>query len=98
MRKQIEHPKDVSEGFVDYVIALANDELQSANFTDEIMSRIIPEVDSKYRAQVQEKLKTATDGFIQTPDFAIEILLDVTSRDVKRSLPSSLFRPGMARR
>ncbi|RUP48663.1 exocyst complex component Sec6-domain-containing protein [Jimgerdemannia flammicorona] len=92
LRKQIERPDEVPEGFVDYVMAVANDNVRSADFTEAIVHRLENLVDAKYKAQVDEKLNTVMDGFLQVSTFARGILLDVTFNDV-RPIFGQMFCP-----
>ncbi|KAG2180069.1 hypothetical protein INT43_003856 [Umbelopsis isabellina] len=81
-RKQLEQPEEVPEGFVEYVMALANDMIKYADFAETITSRIMPLVDAHYKTQVEEKLTTAVDGFLQTAAQSREILLKLMFNDV----------------
>lgn len=90
LRKHIENPDEVPEGLVDYVMAVANDNVRSADFTEAIVRRLEPLVDAKYKAQVDDKLNTVMDGFLQVSTFARGILLEVTFNDV-RHIFSEMF-------
>lgn len=81
-RKQLEDPEGVPKGFVEYVMAMANDQIKCADFAEEIIKRIMPLVDGKYKAQVEDKLKTAVDGYMQIAASGRESLLEVTFNDV----------------
>ncbi|KAI9492343.1 exocyst complex component Sec6-domain-containing protein [Zychaea mexicana] len=82
-RKQLEEPEQAPEGFVEYVMAMSNDQIKCADFAEEILNRIIPLVEGKYKAQVQDKLTTAVDGYMQIAASGREALLEVTFNDVK---------------
>lgn len=83
MRKQTEQPDEVPGGFVEYVMALANDQIKYADFAESTTSRIIPLVDARYKSQVEEKLNTAVDGFLQTAALTREILLQLVFNDIQ---------------
>ncbi|KAF7724375.1 SNARE-binding exocyst subunit S6 [Apophysomyces ossiformis] len=83
LRKQIEQPNDVPRGFVEYVMALANDQIRCSDSAEEILRRVMPLVESRYKAQVEEKLSTCVDGYLQVAASAREALLEVTFNDIK---------------
>ncbi|KAI9249758.1 exocyst complex component Sec6-domain-containing protein [Phascolomyces articulosus] len=82
-RKQLDEPEQAPEGFVEYVMAMSNDQIKCADFAEEILNRIIPQVEGKYKAQVQDKLNMAVDGYMQIAASGREALLEVTFNDVK---------------
>lgn len=83
LRKQLDEPVDVPEGFVEYVMALANDQVKCADFADGLLERIVPLVESRYKVQAEEKLATAVKGYIHVASAAREALLDVTFNDIR---------------
>ncbi|KAI7868607.1 exocyst complex component Sec6-domain-containing protein [Spinellus fusiger] len=83
MRRQIEQPEDVPEGFVEYVMALANDQIKCSDFTEAILKRITPLVEAKYKTQVEDKLSVCVNGYLQIAASAREVLLEVTFNDIK---------------
>ena len=82
-RKQLEEPEQAPEGFVEYVMAMSNDQIKCADFAEEILNRIMPQVESKFKGQVQDKLNMAVDGYMQIAASGREALLEVTFNDVK---------------
>ncbi|KAI8975188.1 exocyst complex component Sec6-domain-containing protein [Mycotypha africana] len=83
LTKQLEQPEDVSVGFVEYVMALANDQIKCSDFANDILIRVPPIVDANYKAQVEDKLSTAIDGYLQIAASCREALLEVTFNDIK---------------
>ncbi|KAI9333387.1 exocyst complex component Sec6-domain-containing protein [Pilaira anomala] len=83
LQKQLEQPEDVPEGFVEYVMALANDQIKCSDFANDILIRVPPIVDANYKSQVEDKLSTAIDGYLQIAASAREALLEVTFGDIK---------------
>ncbi|KAG2179498.1 hypothetical protein INT44_006344 [Umbelopsis vinacea] len=83
MRKQLESPEEAPEGFVDYVIALSNDMIKYADFAESKTLKIMPMVDARYKSQVEEKLNTAVDGFLQTASLTRDILLRLVFNDIQ---------------
>ncbi|KAG0172586.1 SNARE-binding exocyst subunit S6 [Apophysomyces sp. BC1034] len=83
LRKQMEQPNDVPLGFVEYVMALANDQIRCSDSAEDIMKRVMPLVESRYKPQVEEKLSACVDGYLQVAASAREALLEVTFNDIK---------------
>ncbi|CAO3591110.1 unnamed protein product [Absidia cylindrospora] len=83
LRKQLDQPEDAPEGFVEYVMALANDQVKCADFADGLLKHIVPVVESRYKVQAEEKLDTAVEGYIHVATAAREALLDVTFNDIR---------------
>lgn len=83
LQKQLEQPEEVPEGFVEYVMALANDQIKCSDFANDILIRVPPIVDANYKTQVEDKLSTAIDGYLQIAASAREALLEVTFGDIK---------------
>ncbi|KAI8377568.1 exocyst complex component Sec6-domain-containing protein [Radiomyces spectabilis] len=92
MRKQLETPDEVPGDFVEYVMALANDQIKCSDFAEGILKRTMSLVEAKYKAQVEEKLSKALDGYIQIAASAREALLEVTFNDIKPVF-DELFTP-----
>ncbi|KAI9317436.1 exocyst complex component Sec6-domain-containing protein [Dichotomocladium elegans] len=91
-RWQLEEPETAPGGFVEYVMAMSNDQIKCADFAEEILNRILPMVEGKYKAQVQEKLTTAVDGYMQIAASGRDALLEVTYNDL-RPVFQELFTP-----
>lgn len=83
LQKQLDQPEDVPEGFVEYIMALANDQIKCSDFANDILMRVPPIVDANYKSQVEDKLSTAIDGYLQIAASAREALLEVTFGDIK---------------
>ncbi|CAG8489158.1 15915_t:CDS:2 [Funneliformis caledonium] len=89
LKKQIDKPDEVPPGFVDYVIALANDQIRCADFTDEVLNRLAPLLSEKYRNQINNDLEETMKGFLSVARAAKDTLLDVVFNDLKK--PFSQF-------
>ncbi|CAB4432178.1 unnamed protein product [Rhizophagus irregularis] len=89
LKRQIEKPDEVPPGFVDYVIALANDQIRCADFTDEVLNRLGPLLSEKYRNQINNDLEVAMKGFLSVARAAKDTLLDIVFNDLKK--PFSQF-------
>ncbi|CAG8492460.1 7351_t:CDS:2 [Acaulospora colombiana] len=83
LRKQIEKPDEASPGFVEYVIALANDQIRCADFTDAIVNRLSDSLSERYQNQINNDLNDAMDGFFLVAQAAKDSLLDIVFNDLK---------------
>ncbi|CAO3629331.1 unnamed protein product [Cunninghamella blakesleeana] len=83
LNKQIHQPDQVAPAFVEYAIALANDQIKCADFADAIAERVIPMVESRYKHQTEEKLNTTVNGYEHIAALAREALLEVTFNDIQ---------------
>lgn len=91
-KKQSEKPEEATVGLVDYVIALANDQLKCADFTEALLARLEPLVSEKYRVPMNERLNDAIDGNLDVARKCIGVLIDVIFLDLKPAT-KSLFGP-----
>ncbi|CAG8472560.1 9914_t:CDS:2 [Diversispora eburnea] len=83
LKKQIEKPNDAPAGFVEYVIALGNDQIRCADFTEAVVQRLQPLLSEKYRNQITNDLNETMDGFLIIARAAKDTLLDVVFNDLK---------------
>ena len=83
LQKQIENPESVPGGLVEYTIALANDQIRSADYTESLQSRLTPMVSKKYADTIAEELTQATDGFLNVAKQCLSGLLKMVFNDVR---------------
>lgn len=91
-KKFAEKPEDVPGGLVEYCIALANDQLKSADSTETLSARIEPLVSEKYRVPIHDHLNDAIDGFLDVAKKCQQALIDIIFNDLKPAL-KQLFQP-----
>ncbi|CAN6602387.1 exocyst complex component Sec6p [Trichomonascus vanleenenianus] len=72
----------VPGGLVEYLIALANDQIKGADYTEAISSRLSPAVSKKYRAQITSCLDQVCDGFIALAKACITGLISIIFSDL----------------
>ena len=89
-KKQVEKPDEVSGGLVEYAIALANDQIKSADFTETLTLRLEPLVSNKYKGIITDKLNEAMDGYLDVAKKCVQILIDVIFNDLKPATKSLL--------
>lgn len=91
-RKQIEKPEEAAGGLVEYSIALANDQLKSADFAETLSGRIEPLVSEKYQKTIHDRLNDAIDGYLDVAKKCTQTLIDIIFNDMKPAT-KLLFQP-----
>ncbi|GAA5907303.1 SNARE-binding exocyst subunit SEC6 [Sporobolomyces salmoneus] len=81
----------VPGGLVEYVMALANDQIKSADFTEALNNRLEPLVSTKYKTIIADKLNDAMDGFLDVAKRCVQVLIDVVFNDI-RPATKNLFQ------
>jgi exocyst complex component 3 len=82
-KKQTEKPEDVAGGLVEYCIALANDQIKSADYAEALLARLEPLVSEKYRVTINERLNDAIDGYLDVAKKCTQTLIDIIFNDLK---------------
>ncbi|KAG6829884.1 hypothetical protein H0H92_003153 [Tricholoma furcatifolium] len=82
-KKQIEKPDEVEGGLVEYCIALANDQIKSADYAEALLARLEPLVSEKYRVTINERLNDAIDGYLDVAKKCTQTLIDMILNDLK---------------
>ncbi|SCV74869.1 BQ2448_7898 [Microbotryum intermedium] len=84
-KRQVEakNPDEVPGGLVEYVMALANDQIRSADFTEVLNNRLEPLVSQKYKTAIADKLNDAMDGYLDVAKRCVQVLIDVVFNDLK---------------
>ena len=86
VKKQIETPEEVPDGLVEYTIALANDQILCADYTEAILGRTEPLVSKKYKAKISTGFGQSIDGFLDLAKFCLTIILQIVFNDLKPAL------------
>ncbi|KAI0072648.1 exocyst complex component sec6 [Panus rudis PR-1116 ss-1] len=92
-KKQIEKPEEVAGGLVEYCIALANDQLKSADFAETLSSRLEPLVSEKYRGTINDRMNDAIDGCLDVAKKCTHILIDIVFNDLKPAVKQLFQAP-----
>lgn len=82
-KKHTEKPEEVPGGLVEYIIALANDQIKSADYAEALSARIEPLVSEKYRVTINERLNDAIDGYLDVAKKCTQTLIDIIFNDLK---------------
>ncbi|KAG7444348.1 exocyst complex component Sec6 [Guyanagaster necrorhizus] len=91
-KKQVDKPDEVAGGLVEYIIALANDQIKCADYTEALLARVEPVVSDKYRGTINERLNDAIDGYLDVAKKCTQTLIDVIFNDLKPAT-KNLFQP-----
>ncbi|GAA5917337.1 hypothetical protein JCM8208_000992 [Rhodotorula glutinis] len=82
-RRRIAGDDALVPGLDEYVMALANDQIKSADFTEAMSNRLEPLVSTKYKQAIVDKLNDAMDGFLDVAKRCVQVLIDVVFHDLK---------------
>ncbi|GJJ11432.1 hypothetical protein Clacol_005665 [Clathrus columnatus] len=91
-KKQVEKTEDAKAGLVEYVIAVANDQIKSADYAEALSARLEPLVSEKYRVVISERLNNAIDGYLDVAKKCTQTLIDLIFNDLKPAT-KQLFTP-----
>jgi exocyst complex component 3 len=82
-KKTTERPEETASGLVEYVIALANDQIKSADYAEALSARLEPLVSEKYRVTINERLNDAIDGYLDVAKKCTQTLIDTIFNDLR---------------
>ncbi|PWN38661.1 exocyst complex component Sec6, partial [Ceraceosorus guamensis] len=85
-QREAKNPQDVNEGLVEYVIALANDQLKSADFGEKLLARMEGVVSEKYKPVVKKSCDDAINGYLDVSKRCTQVLVDLVFADVRPAL------------
>lgn len=76
-------PEDIAPGLSEYVVALANDQIRSADFAEELSARLDPLVSTKYKATIADQLNEVIDGYLDVAKKCSQTLIDLMFNDLR---------------
>jgi exocyst complex component 3 len=82
-KRQTEKPEEVAPGLEGYCIALANDQIKSADYAEALLTRLEPLVSEKYRVTINDRLNDAMDGYLDVAKKCTQTLIDIIFNDLK---------------
>lgn len=85
-QREAKNPDDVTGGLVEYVIALANDQLKSADYAEALIARLEPMVSTKYKAGIREAVDNALNGFLDVSKRCTQVLVDLVFSDLRPAI------------
>jgi len=74
---------EVPGGLVEYLIALANDQLASADHAQELLHRLESLVADKYKAHVRETVDNTLNGFLDVSKHCTQLLVELVLYDLR---------------
>ncbi|RPA88975.1 exocyst complex component Sec6 [Choiromyces venosus 120613-1] len=83
---------DLPDGILEYMMAVANDQIRSAAYTQEISDRVAPLLSKKYEDQVRRALEDAMNGFVDLATYSLAQIIEVIFNDLKPPI-KNLFTP-----
>lgn len=92
VQKVVDGPDQVPGGLLEYTIALANDQIKSADYAESISNRVKPLVSSKYSGQISTSLESAIEGFVDVAQDCVSSLTRLIFLDL-RSAVETIFTP-----
>lgn len=84
--------EELAPGLVEYVMALANDQLRAADYTEALQARLEPLVSDKYKPTITDRLNEAIDGYLDVAKRCTNALVEFVFNDL-RPATSKLFTP-----
>ncbi|EJT46744.1 vesicle fusion-related protein [Trichosporon asahii var. asahii CBS 2479] len=76
-------PEEVAGGLVEYVMALANDQLRAADFTEALQNRLEPLVSDKYKPTIVDRFNEAIDGYLDVAKQCTGTLVQFVFNDLR---------------
>lgn len=84
--------EDLPDGILEYMMAVANDQIRSAAYTQEISDRVAPMLSKKYEDQVRRALEDAMNGFVDLATYSLAQIIEIIFNDLKPPI-KNLFTP-----
>ncbi|KAG8903179.1 SNARE-binding exocyst subunit S6 [Tulasnella sp. 403] len=91
-KRLVEKPEEAPGGLVEYVIAVANDQIRCADFAEALSARLEPRVGGKYKGIIVERMNDAIDGYLDVAKKCTQTLIDLIFNDLKNAF-KSFFTP-----
>lgn len=78
-----EEQEDLPDGILEYMVAVANDQIRCAAYTQEISDRVAPLLSKKYEDQIRSSLDDGTNGFVDLATSCLNQLIEIIFNDLK---------------
>ncbi|CAE6492531.1 unnamed protein product [Rhizoctonia solani] len=92
-RRLADKPEEAPGGFVEYVIALANDQIKSANYAEALSIRLEARASEKYAKMIAEKLGDTINGYRDVSKKCRQVLIDLIFNDLKLATKKLFVAP-----
>lgn len=83
VKRHVERPEEAPSGLAEYVTALANDQIKSADYAEALSARLEPLVSEKYRVVIAAQVNEAIDGYLDVAKACTQTLVDLAFNDLK---------------
>lgn len=83
---------DLPDGILEYMMAVANDQIRSAAYTQEISDRVAPLLSKKYEDQIRRALEDAMNGFVDLATYCLSQIIEIIFNDLRPPI-KNLFTP-----
>ncbi|EPY50052.1 exocyst complex subunit Sec6 [Schizosaccharomyces cryophilus OY26] len=93
LQKHLSDASSAPPGLMEYLLALANDNLKCAGFMDNTLLRTFELATDSREEDLRESFGKTVDGFILLSDIGVNEIVEIISNDVKPAL-ATLFHPG----
>lgn len=90
--KYLVNPEAVPEGLLEYIIAVANDQIKCANYTEATSQKTASLLSAKYAAEVSTAFDSAIDGFLTTATACLTSIQNIIFLDLRPAF-AALFTP-----
>ncbi|UZJ51131.1 hypothetical protein CBS101457_000451 [Exobasidium rhododendri] len=85
-QREAKSAEEITEGLVEYVIALANDQLKSADYAEVFQGKVEAMVSAKYKGQVKESIDNAINGYLDVSKRCTQVLVDLVFSDLRPAI------------
>lgn len=75
--------KEVAPGLSEYIVALANDQIRSADYAEDLSARLEPLVSTKYKGTIADQLNEVIDGYLDVAKKCTQTLIDLIFYDLQ---------------
>ncbi|CDK24586.1 unnamed protein product [Kuraishia capsulata CBS 1993] len=87
VERWIEHTDEIPDGLIEYIVALANDQIRGFEYTEDVLNRMLPLVSKKYQESMQESLDKVMDGYASMGRECVTGLTSIMFSDIKNIFP-----------
>ncbi|KAI9294820.1 exocyst complex component Sec6 [Neoconidiobolus thromboides FSU 785] len=83
LEKYLDDPSSISQGFVEYVIALINNQLRSVDRGEPLINKVSGMLHDVYKERAMTYINEMSDGFFKLATLGVDIILKVIFNDLK---------------
>lgn len=87
-----EDVEDLPDGILEYMMAVANDQIRCAAYVQEISDRVAPLLSKKYEDLIRRSLEDAMNGFVDIATYCLAQIIEIIFNDLRPPI-KNLFTP-----